>query len=368
VRGWWGMDFIDEIRQFSEKAKSVVPHLKTEEATKTSLILPFLQVLGYNIFDPLEVVPEFTADVGTKKGEKVDYAIMVGGKPAILIEAKAVTDVLNGHGTQLFRYFTTTPAKFAILTNGLVYKFYSDLQEPNKMDDQAFLEFNLLDPREAVVAEVKKFHKESFNAEDLFSAAANLKYSTQIRAILESELREPSDEFLRFLLRDVHVGKITQNVLEKFRPVVKRTIGVFFSEMIGDKLKTAIETTMESERQVAVTAQEPTTNVEPEPAKPAIVTTLEELESFYTIKSIVRDAVDPKRLSYKDTASYFSVLIDSNVRKWLCRLWFGESKKALCLHAEDKSETWLPLETIDDLFKYRNEILATATRIAGTKT
>ncbi|MDF2627063.1 MAG: hypothetical protein K0R39_894 [Symbiobacteriaceae bacterium] len=124
---------------------------------------------------------------------------MVGGKPAILIEAKPVTDNLAGHGTQLFRYFTTTPAKFAILTNGLTYKFYSDLQEPNKMDDQAFLEFNLLDPREAIVAEVKKFHKESFNADDLFSAAANLKYSTQIRTVLESELKEPSDEFLRFV-------------------------------------------------------------------------------------------------------------------------------------------------------------------------
>jgi hypothetical protein len=364
------MDFIDEVRQFSEKAKSVVPHLKTEEATKTSLILPFLQILGYNIFDPLEVVPEFTADVGTKKGEKVDYAIMVGGKPAILIEAKSVTDALTGHGSQLFRYFTTTPAKFAILTNGLTYRFYSDLQEPNKMDDQAFLEFNLSDPREAVVAAVKKFHKEAFNADDLFSEAANLKYSTQIRAVFDSELKEPSDEFLRFLLRDVHPGKITQNVLEKFRPVVKRTISIYLSEMIGDKLKSAIQTTMETEKQVAASAAETaetTSTVETDQTKPKIVTTLEELEAFYVVKSILREVIDPKRVTYKDTASYFSILVDNNVRKWVCRLWFGESKKAFCLQTPDKTETWVNFGAIDDLFKHREEIQSTAMRIAGVK-
>lgn len=364
------MDFIDEIRQFSEKAKTAIPHLKTEEATKTALILPFLQILGYNIFDPLEVVPEFTADVGTKKGEKVDYAIMVGGKPAILIEAKPVTDNLTGHGTQLFRYFTTSPAKFAILTNGLVYKFFSDLQEPNKMDEQAFLEFSLLDPREAIVAEVKKFHKESFNADDLFSAAANLKYSTQIRALFDAELREPSDEFLRFLLRDVHPGKITQGVLEKFRPLVKRTIGVYLSEIIGDRLKSAIATTMESEKQVAAASTESSAQppaVDEDQSRPKIVTTLEELEAFYILKSILREVVDARRITYKDTASYFSVLIDGNVRKWVCRLWFGETKRAFCLQGQDKSEIWTNFEAVDDLFKYRAEIIAAATRITNGK-
>lgn len=153
------MDFVDQVKVFSSKAQNLIPHLKTEEATKQSLVLPFLQILGYNVFDPSEVVPEFTADVGTKKGERVDYAIMMGGKPSILIEAKPVHDPLTGHDSQPFRYFTTTTAKFAVLTNGALYKFFSDLQEPNKMDDFPFLEFNLLDPRDSVVTEVKKFHK-----------------------------------------------------------------------------------------------------------------------------------------------------------------------------------------------------------------
>ena len=364
------MEFIDEIRQFAEKSKSVASQLKTEEATKQSLILPFLQILGYNVFDPSEVVPEFTADVGTKKGEKVDYAIMVGGTPAILIEAKAVTDSLSGHATQLFRYFTTTPAKFAVLTNGLVYKFFSDLQEPNKMDEHPFLEFNLAEPKESIVAEVKQFHKQAFNADALFSAAENLKYSTQIRTVFDREVKEQSDDFLRFLLRDVHQGKITQNVLEKFRPLVKRTIALYLNEMISDTLKSAIETTMDPE-QSASTAQpekpDQGSSHDSEAAKPKVITSLEELEAFYTVKSILREAVDPKRVSYKDTASYFSILVDNNVRRWVCRLWFGETKKAFCLQAEDKSEAWVSFSSIDDLFKYRTDFIATATRIAEKK-
>src|SRR5690554_3325532 len=163
------MDFIDEIKQFSSKVQKIKDHIQTEESTKHSLVLPFIQLLGYNVFDPEEVVPEFTADIGVKKGEKVDYAIMADGTPSILIEVKNIDDSLKGHEGQLYRYFSVTPAKFAILTNGIVYKFFSDIQEPNKMDDIPFLEFSLLDLKDAVIAEVKKFKKEYYNADVLFS-------------------------------------------------------------------------------------------------------------------------------------------------------------------------------------------------------
>src|SRR5690554_1089290 len=161
------MDFIDEIKQFSSKVQKIKDHIQTEESTKHSLVLPFIQLLGYNVFDPKEVVPEFTADVGIKKGEKVDYAIMVDGQPTILIEVKNIDDPLKGHENQLYRYFSVTPAKFAILTNGIVYKFFSDIQETNKLDDIPFLEFNLLDLKDAIITELKKFKKESYDAEKL---------------------------------------------------------------------------------------------------------------------------------------------------------------------------------------------------------
>ncbi|WP_330570046.1 type I restriction endonuclease [Clostridioides difficile] len=138
------MDFSDKINQFSKRIETLKNNLTTEEATKTALIMPLFQILEYDIFNPLEFMPEFIADVGVKKGEKVDYAILKDGKPLILIEAKCASDKLKKHDAQLFRYFTATEAKFAILTNGIIYKFFTDLEEKNKMDEKPFLILNLL--------------------------------------------------------------------------------------------------------------------------------------------------------------------------------------------------------------------------------
>ena len=114
------MDLIERMREISNDAPRRLEHIKTEEATKNAFVMPFIQALGYNVFDPTEVVPEFTADIGTKKSEKVDYAIIQGGQPIILIEAKSATADLNEeHASQLFRYFSVTEARIGILTNGL---------------------------------------------------------------------------------------------------------------------------------------------------------------------------------------------------------------------------------------------------------
>ena len=150
------MDFIDQIKQFSKRVEGLKDNLNTEEATKTSLIMPFFALLGYDVFNPEEFVPEFTADVGIKKGEKVDYAILNNGEPVILVEAKWVKEPLDKHGSQLYRYFGTTSAKIRILTNGIIYRFYTDLEEPNKMDKKPFLEINMLDIKERQVPELQK--------------------------------------------------------------------------------------------------------------------------------------------------------------------------------------------------------------------
>ena len=128
------MSFYDDIKNFSQRIVTLKDSIQTEEATKMSLIVPFFQLLGYDVFNPAEFCPEYTADVGIKKGEKVDYAIIVNDEPSILIECKWCGDSLDKHGSQLFRYFGTSPAKFGILTNGVLYRFYTDLDESNKMD------------------------------------------------------------------------------------------------------------------------------------------------------------------------------------------------------------------------------------------
>ena len=132
------MDFKEELKNYVKRIENTKDTLQTEEATKMALILPFFQLLGYDVFNTAEFCPEYTADIGIKKGEKVDYAILVAGEPVILIEAKTANKKLDNHKSQLFRYFVSTPAKFAILTNGIEYRFYSDLDEPNKMDKDPF--------------------------------------------------------------------------------------------------------------------------------------------------------------------------------------------------------------------------------------
>lgn len=158
-------EFISQIKNISKRVEQLRDTLETEEATKTSLIMPFFQALGYDVFNPFEFVPEYTADVGIKKGEKVDYAIVINDELQILIEVKAINEKLTKHDSQLFRYFTTTSAKFSILTNGQKYEFYTDLDQPNKMDFLPFLTIDLLKIRDAQINELYKFTKDIFNVE-----------------------------------------------------------------------------------------------------------------------------------------------------------------------------------------------------------
>ena len=154
------MDFIDKLQALSAKIKKQKDGIQTEEATKTAFVLPFIGTLGYDIFEPTEVIPEFTADVGIKKGEKVDYAICLDGKKVMLFECKSCHSSLDDcHASQLYRYFSVTGARLAVLTNGVLYRFYSDLEEPNKMDSRPFMEFNMLDVQENLVPELKRFTK-----------------------------------------------------------------------------------------------------------------------------------------------------------------------------------------------------------------
>lgn len=177
------MDFADQVKILSKRVDTLKNQIQTEEATKTSFIMPFFQLLGYDVFNPLEFVPEYTADVGIKKGEKVDYAILNDGEPVILVEAKWCGESLDKHGGQLFRYFGTTKAKFGILTNGFEYRFFTDLDEQNKMDQKPFFVFDITQIKEQDITELKKFHKASFDIDAVFSAAEDLKYSNQVKQL-----------------------------------------------------------------------------------------------------------------------------------------------------------------------------------------
>ena len=292
------MDFIDQLKQFSKRVDTLKDSIQTEEATKTAIIMPFFSMLGYDVFNPQEFVPEYTADVGIKKGEKVDYAIMKDDTPVILIECKSISENLERHDSQLFRYFGTTDAKFAILTNGLIYRFFTDLDNPNKMDSDPFLSINILDIRENQVRELKKFCKSEFDIDSIFSTASELKYVHGFKNQFAEQVENPSDELTRLFLQGCYTGQKTQAVIEKFRPLLKK---------VSTEKDADVSDSNESK----------------------IVTTEEELEAYFIIKNLLKDVVDLQDITYKDTESYINILYKKNTRKWICRLKLTDTVKTL---------------------------------------
>lgn len=352
------MDFTDQLKQFAKRATDLKDSLQTEEATKMSLIVPFFRILGYDVFNPEEFTPEYTADVGIKKGEKVDYAIMDNGEPVILIEAKSCKEKLDKHDSQLFRYFGVSTAKFGILTNGIIYKFYTDLDEQNKMDLTPFLEVNILNLKPNILVELKKFHKDNFSVEDIASSASELKYSKSIREFMTAQLENPSDDFTKYILSEIYAGVKTQNVIEKFKPIIKKSLNTFISDLMNDKISAALKTEENSQEDKPESEENPVDNEStPETHESKIKTTETEIEAFYIIKSILGEKVDLQRITYKDTESYFNILLDNNTRKWICRLRLDGRKHTIAFPGENKSEEKRPIENNNDLFNYKGELI-----------
>lgn len=354
------MDLIDRLNQIAAKITKQKDSIATEEATKTAFIMPFISALGYDVFDPDEVVPEFTADIGIKKGEKVDYAIKVNDKISILIECKMLNSKLDAQNeSQLHRYFHATEARIAILTDGIVYKFYTDLDEPNKMDNKSFLELSILQIDEVVVGELKKFTKTAFNIDELLSSASELKYTKEIKHIINEQLLNPSDDFIKFVLNNIYTGRVTSQVKEQFIPVITKA----FQQLINDKLNERFKSALSIAEPSISTSTESTT-AQPQPLQNAdenkIVTNQEELEGFYVIKSILSGVVDLNRVIYRDTQSYFGILLDDNNRKPIARLWFNNTKKYLGVFGIDKKEEKILISTIDDIFEHKEKVIASA--------
>lgn len=347
------MDFKDQIKQLGDRVTKLKEQIQTEEATKNAFIMPFLQSLGYDVFNPLEVVPEYITDIGTKKGEKIDYAIFKDGNPTIIVECKHWAQNLNLHDGQLLRYFHVSKAKFGLLTNGITYRFYSDLVEANKMDEKPFLEFNINEIKDNQIEELKKFHKTVFDAESITNTASELKYTNELKQLLQQELSNPSAEFVKHFARQVYPSVVTAKVLEQFTNLTKKSIQQHISDLITERLKTAL--TKEDEK---IKEQE-AVQLEQTAEESKVVTTEEELEGFLIVKTILRQKINSTRVTHRDAQSYFAILLDDNNRKTICRLYFNGSKKYIATLDEQKKEIKNEITTLDDIFKYSEILLKT---------
>ena len=237
-----GMDLIDRIREIAARMRLRIAKCDTEEATKNALVMPVLQhVLGYEVFDPHQVMPEFTADVGTKKHEKVDYAILSDDQPMILIECKKHgTPLENAPANQLYRYFSVTPAHFGILTDGQKWRFFSDLSETNKMDAAPFFEFDFFNFTDEGAEELRRFTRVQFNVDSTIEAARDLKYTREIKRLLAAEWRKPSEEFVRYLAGRVYPGLKTSKVIALFDRICRPALHAFLNEEVKRRLQAAI--------------------------------------------------------------------------------------------------------------------------------
>ncbi len=293
------MDLIDQLKAIASRIPALEGRLETEEATKMALVVPFLAALGWDVYNPLEVVPEYTADVGTKRGEKVDYAVLRDDCPIMLIEAKIIGADLDKPAGQLYRYFSVTNARVGILTDGIHYRFFSDLDEPNKMDNRPFFIFDLRALDESQVAELKRFTKAGFDIEEMISAAVELKYTRAIKQVLTLEAQNPSVDMVRFMASRVYDGRMTQAVREQFTGITKRALVGWLNDAVARRLKGALG---DAEPAAEETAEhglpDGVVAVDGE-----VVTTAEEVEGYRIVKAIVAGTVDPSRVAACATRS-----------------------------------------------------------------
>ena len=352
------MEFTERLLALAAKVRQQRNSIETEEATKNAFIMPFIStIFGYDVFNPLEVVPEFTADVGVKKGEKVDYAIVNNGEVQILIECKKSKEPVKiEHASQLYRYFAVTNARIAILTNGEHYQFFTDLDAPNRMDSKPFLVLDLADIDETLIPELQKLTKDVFDLDSVINAAGELKYIGQIKRIIAAQFKEPDDDWIKYFASRVYEGAVTQKVRDQFTPLVIKAAKQFLNDQVNGRLKTALGTeTLQAGAADPAAAAELTS--EPEVEKDladndGIETTLEELEGFQIVRAIVCSEVTPTRVTQRDAKTYFAVLLDDNNRKPIARLHFNRSQKYIGIFDDEKVETRMPISSLDEIYNH----------------
>jgi hypothetical protein len=352
------MELKTKLEQLHQRVDNLKEQIQTEEATKNAFIMPFIQILGYDIFNPIEVIPEFVCDIGTKKGEKVDYMIMKDGEPILVIECKHWKENADAHNSQLHRYYHVSKARFGILTNGIIYNFYTDLEKPNIMDEKPFLTINLDDLKDSSIKVLEKFTKTSYDLESILDSAESLKYIKAIRKEFEAEIDNPSDEFIKLLVNRFFDRPLTANRLSIFREYTKRALTSSINESISSRLKSAlsINENIHSEKEKD---SEILDSID-ENSESKVVTTEDEIEGFQIVKAILREVISADRIAPRDTQSYFGVLLDDNNRKPLCRLHLNGGKKYIELfhNGKDAGEKVL-INSLDDIYNYKVELQKT---------
>jgi hypothetical protein len=348
------MDLKLKLEQLHQRVVGLKDQINTEEATKNAFVMPFIQILGYDIFNPTEVIPEHICDIGTKKGEKVDYVIRNNNEPILIFECKHWKENADAHNSQLHRYYHVSKARFGVLTNGTVYNFYTDLEKPNIMDEKPFLTIDIEDLKDNSIKILESFTKNEYNLESILDSAEGLKYIKAIRKEFEKEIDNPSDEIVKLLVNRFFDKPLTANRMIAFKEYTKKALAVSINESISDRLKSALNINEKIEKKDEGKAS---LLIDENNEAGKIVTTEEELEAFQIVKAILREKIPSNRIAPRDTQSYFGILLDDNNRKPICRLHFNTANKYLeTFHKGKDAGEKKQLASLDEIYNYRNEL------------
>ncbi|TKC14358.1 type I restriction endonuclease [Robertmurraya kyonggiensis] len=265
--------------------------IRNEESTKQFLILPLLRGLGYDTYSPQEVTPEFTADFH-KKNEKVDYAISINGDPKIFVEAKTMNKPINKSAPQLSRYFSTFPSvRLGILTNGIEYHFFTDLKDANIMDSKPFFIFNITNYNEEDFNYLIKFSKNLYDYDSIKALAESLMYYQSFKTVIKEIFENPSDDFIRFVVKERFKFKVTQQFINTSRPLIQKSIQEALTDIISENFDISM-------RDQPIQEAAPTVEKQPEEKKvyytQAEIDSLGTFEEFEGVKVVL-----PKAESYQ---------------------------------------------------------------------
>ena len=198
-----------------------------------------------------------------------------------------------------------------------MYKFFSDLEESNKMDSVPFFEFNFLDLKKDKIEELKQFHKDNFSLKNILNNASDLKYMSMIKESIAKQFLDPSDQLVKALIKNIYPGTKTQAVLDKFRDMIKKAITEYMNDIISDRINSVISPNIDT----SASSSTQTENKE-------LVLSVKEIETMDYIKNMFHTNID---ITYKKTSRYVYMQIGDSSNKWICRVYFQKNRNIFAL-------------------------------------
>ena len=330
----------DKIKKLQSKIAIVKDRLETEESTKTALVLPFIQLLDYDIFNPTQVLPEFNCDIAKGKGEKVDYALLIKNKVEIIIECKGFGVNLAPHRNQLSRYFVSTKAKYAILTNGILYQFYTDLDNKNLMDEIPFFQFSLENYSVSDIEILEQFMFSNFNADKIDKNASESKIITGVTGEIKTLFEKPNIETIKLFTKSSYKGRYTDSAISRLTILFKKALKQFVNDRVSNQLKSATE------------AEEVIDN-----NCDKIITTEEEKQAFYIVQAIARDVIPSEDIVMRDQINLCMILYKNDQCKPIVKLYFNDVKNLQIELFDEEGSYKIELATIDEIYYYKDAII-----------